>query len=71
MANDEGNPENAVREMKDELGTVAIEDMRRGIHEHLFFGEGEMNITAILQALHEINFEKLVCVELSRHSHAP
>lgn len=69
VANDEGEPETAVREMKEDLGTVAIEDMRRGVHEHLFFGEGEMNIQEILRALCEINFNKLVCVELSRHSH--
>jgi sugar phosphate isomerase/epimerase len=43
--------------------------MRRGVHEHLFFGEGEMNMPAILQALKEIDFRKLVSVELSRHSH--
>jgi sugar phosphate isomerase/epimerase len=69
LASDECEPEKAVREMKNHLGTVAIEDMKRGVHEHLFFGEGEMNIPAILQALKEINFNKLVCVELSRHSH--
>lgn len=69
VASDECAPETAVREMQNELGTVAIEDMRHGVHEHLFFGEGEMDIAAILRALGEINFQKLVCVELSRHSH--
>lgn len=62
-------PERAVLEMRDELGTVAIEDMRRGVHEHLFFGEGDMNIPAVLQSLKTINFQKLVCVELSRDAH--
>ena len=69
LASEECQPEAAVVEMRNELGTVAIEDMRRGVHEHLFFGEGEMNIAAILKALDEINYQKLVCVELSRHSH--
>lgn len=69
IASDECEPESAIREMRDRIGTVAVEDMRRGVHEHLFFGEGEMNIAAILQALKEINYEKLICVELSRHSH--
>lgn len=68
LASEECEPESAVREMQHHLGTVAIEDMKRGVHEHLFFGEGEMNLPAILQALHQINFQKLVCVELSRHS---
>ena len=69
LASNECEPENAVREMRADIGTVAVEDMRRGVHEHLFFGEGEMNMPNILQALHEIKYEKLVCVELSRHSH--
>ena len=69
IASEECQPDAAVMEMQDELGTVAIEDMRRGVHEHLFFGEGEMNIALVLAALREINFQKLVCVELSRHSH--
>ena len=69
IASDECAPEDAILEMHDKIGTVAVEDMRRGIHEHLFFGEGEMNFSAILQSLKAINFQKLVCVELSRHSH--
>lgn len=69
VATEECAPESAVVAMRDELGTVAIEDMRRGVHEHLFFGEGDMNIAAILRALTQIKFEKLICVELSRHSH--
>lgn len=69
LASREGEPESAVREMHEKIGTVAIEDMRRGVHEHLFFGEGEMNIPQILTALKEISYAKLICVELSRHSH--
>lgn len=69
LASDECEPEAAIREMRAEIGTLAVEDMRRGIHEHLFFGEGEMNFPAILKALHEIKYKKLVSVELSRHSH--
>jgi len=69
IASDECEPENAILEMRDKIGTVAVEDMRRGVHEHLFFGEGEMNFPAILQSLKTINFQRLVCVELSHHSH--
>lgn len=69
LASEECEPEMAVKEMRAELGTVTVEDMKRGVHEHLFFGEGEMNIAVILAALHDIDFQKLVCVELSRHSH--
>jgi len=69
LANDEGEPDAAIVEMREKIGTVAVEDMRRGVHEHLFFGEGDMNIAAVLAALKEIDFRKLVSVELSRHSH--
>ena len=62
------NPAGAVRRYADRLGTVALEDMRRGVHEHLPFGQGDMDVTAILLALQEIGYGKLVCVELSRES---
>ena len=65
----ERDPSVAVREFAGSLGTVAIEDMRRGVHEHLPFGEGEMDVPAVLAALDEAGFDGLVCVELSRDSH--
>lgn len=65
----ERDPAAAVREFADALGTVTVEDMRRGVHEHLPFGEGDMDVEAVLAALEEIRFEGLVCVELSRDSH--
>jgi L-ribulose-5-phosphate 3-epimerase len=48
---------------------VQIEDMRRGVHEHLDFGDGEIDFPPVLSALAEIGYRGLVCVELSRHSH--
>jgi sugar phosphate isomerase/epimerase len=65
----ERNPADAVHEFADDLGTVTIEDMKRGIHVHLPFGEGDMDVPGVLGALKAIGFEKLVCVELSRESH--
>ena len=62
-------PDAAVREFEDALGTVSLEDMRRGEHIHLPFGEGDMPVPGVLRALEAIGFEKLVCVELSRESH--
>ena len=61
-------PAEAVRRYAGRLGTVAVEDMRRGVHEHLPFGQGDMDVPSILAALEEIGFAKLVCVELSRES---
>ena len=65
----EREPPAAVREFAANLGTVAIEDMRRGDHTHLPFGEGDMDIPACLDALEAVGFPGLVCVELSRESH--
>ena len=48
---------------------VHIEDMRAGVHEHLMFGEGEMEFPPIVAALGASNYHGGVHVELSRHSH--
>ena len=65
----ERDPAAAVREFADVLGTVTIEDMKRGAHVHLPFGEGDMDVPGVLRALDEVGFPRLVCVELSRESH--
>ena len=54
---------------RDWLWNVHIEDMRRGVHEHLMFGEGEIDFGPLLAALRELGYERGVHVELSRHSH--
>lgn len=51
------------------LWNVHIEDMSRGVHEHLMFGEGEIDFLPILRTLTEIGYEGGVHAELSRHSH--
>jgi L-ribulose-5-phosphate 3-epimerase len=48
---------------------VHIEDMRRGVHDHLMFGEGEIDFVPVMKALEEIGYKDGVHVELSRHSH--
>jgi sugar phosphate isomerase/epimerase len=58
-----------VRRWRDVLWNVHIEDMRRGVHDHLMFGEGEMEFAPILGALEEVGYRGGVHVELSRHSH--
>ena len=51
------------------LVNVHIEDMRAGVHEHLMFGEGEMEFPPIIAALAHNEYTGGVHVELSRHSH--
>lgn len=58
-----------IRRWRAALWNVHIEDMRRGVHDHLAFGAGEMDFPPILAALHEIGYTGGVHVELSRHSH--
>ena len=65
----ERDPAAAVVEFKERLGTVTIEDMRHGEHVHLPFGEGDVDVPAVLSALDAAGFAGLVCVELSRDSH--
>ncbi|MCJ2106181.1 sugar phosphate isomerase/epimerase [Methylobacterium sp. E-041] len=65
----ERDPAAAVHEFAGRIGTVAIEDMKRGEHIHLPFGEGDMDVPGILEALEAIRYDKLICVELSRESH--
>jgi sugar phosphate isomerase/epimerase len=43
--------------------------MRRGVHEHLMFGEGEIDFPPVLEALAAAGYSGGVYVELSRHSH--
>ncbi len=63
-------PEECVRAVAPELAHVQIEDMRRGVHEHLPFGDGEMDFPPLLAAFGDSGYRGLVTVELPRHSHA-
>jgi sugar phosphate isomerase/epimerase len=58
-----------IRTWRDLLVNVHVEDMRAGVHEHLMFGEGEMDFPPIIAALAEVGYDGGVHVELSRHSH--
>lgn len=58
-----------IHEWRDWLWNVHIEDMRRGVHDHLMFGEGEIDFVPVLAALQEVGYAGGVHVELSRHSH--
>ena len=65
----EGPIANVIRRWADRLVNVHLEDMRAGIHEHLQFGEGEIEFQPIIAALAQIGYAGMVGVELSRHSH--
>lgn len=55
-------------EWKHVLWNVHIEDMRAGVHDHLMFGEGEVDFADVFAGLRAANYTGGVFVELSRHS---
>ena len=59
----------AIRRWAPRLVNVHLDDMRAGLHEHLMFGEGEIDFPPIFQALADAGYPGGVYVELSRHSH--
>jgi sugar phosphate isomerase/epimerase len=58
-----------VRRAGARLAHVHADDMPRGVHEHLPFGEGELDLEAALGALAAGDYQGMVAVELSRHAH--
>ncbi len=58
-----------IERYRNHLANVHIEDMRAGVHEHLMFGDGEIDFPLVVAALANIRYDGLVSVELSRHSH--
>ena len=58
-----------MRDNRGQLGTIHLEDMRRGVHEHLPLGEGHMDLPGVLAALRDAGYSRLVSLELSRDSH--
>jgi sugar phosphate isomerase/epimerase len=59
-----------VAAVAEHLVNVQIDDMRRGVHEHLEFGTGEIDFPPVMRALTAAGYRGLVAVELPRHSHA-
>ncbi|WP_307037090.1 sugar phosphate isomerase/epimerase family protein [Streptomyces canus] len=62
-------PAACVRAAAPWLRHVQIEDMRRGVHEHLPLGDGEIDFPDVLTALADTGYRGLTVVELPRHSH--
>ncbi len=54
---------------KDLLWNVHIEDMRVGVHDHVMFGEGEVDFFDVFNGFRAANYTGGIYVELSRHSH--
>lgn len=70
VCNEPQSPPTCITTAAQYLVNVQIDDMRRGVHEHLEFGTGEVDFPPVFQALRDIRYAGLVAVELPRHSHA-
>jgi sugar phosphate isomerase/epimerase len=68
--NEDDDPAAVVRAVGHALAHVQVDDMRRGVHEHLELGTGEVDLPPVLAALEEVGYRGLLAVELPRHSHA-
>jgi len=60
-------PEEVIARYRADLVNVHLDDHRRGVHDHLMFGEGEIDWPPVLAALRDLDVP--ATVELSRHSH--
>ncbi|GAB4147720.1 MAG: sugar phosphate isomerase/epimerase [Planctomycetota bacterium] len=70
LARWEGEPADVVARARPYLAQVHLEDMRRGVHEHLPPGDGEIDFSRVLGPLFASDYPGPICYELSRSSHA-
>jgi ribosomal protein S12 methylthiotransferase accessory factor len=66
----EAEPAAAIARFAPRLAQVHLEDMKRGVHEHLPPGAGDVDFAAVRGALERTGYRGAVCFELSRSSHA-
>jgi L-ribulose-5-phosphate 3-epimerase len=56
-------------EWNSRIYTIHIEDMKRGVHDHLRFGDGTIDFPPAIATLKSLDYRGGLNVELSRHSH--
>lgn len=66
---DEPGPD-VIRRTGEHVAHVQVDDMVRGVHEHLELGQGTVDLPGVLAALDGVGYAGLAAVELPRHSHA-
>ncbi|MCU0864796.1 MAG: sugar phosphate isomerase/epimerase [Planctomycetes bacterium] len=65
----EGEPVDVIGAAGPFLRQVQLEDMRRGVHEHLLPGTGDVDFDGVLTAIENTGYRGPVCFELGRDSH--
>lgn len=58
-----------IRRLGPSIAHVHLDDIAGGRHEHLPFGQGDLDLRGVLHALLEVHYCGLAAVELSRDSH--
>jgi sugar phosphate isomerase/epimerase len=64
-----GAPHEHLAEWAGSLRNVQLGDARRGVHEHLAPGVGEIDFRAVFRELRRMNYDGMAALELSRDSH--
>lgn len=64
-----GAPHEHLAEFAPTLRNVQLDDARRGVHEHLLPGEGEIDFPPVFRELRRLHYQGPVALELSRDSH--
>jgi sugar phosphate isomerase/epimerase len=65
------NTPDVIRETSDLLMHIHVEDIAKREHKHLMPGDGDINFSAIQDALQGIGYSRYVSVELFDHFHDP
>ena len=69
LATEPGDPHAHLAEFAGSLINVQVDDARRGVHEHLAPGQGEIDFAAIFRELRRLGYKGPLALELSRDSH--
>ena len=69
LVTESGAPHEHLAEFAATLKNVQLDDARRGVHEHLPLGEGEIDFAPLFAELRRLGYRGPVALELSRDSH--
>ncbi|HLY08793.1 MAG TPA: sugar phosphate isomerase/epimerase family protein [Planctomycetota bacterium] len=69
LVTEPGAPHEHLAEFGPSLRNVQVDDARRGVHEHLMPGEGEIDFVPVFAELRRLKYRGSVALELSRDSH--
>ncbi len=68
--NNEISLENSIYKYYNDIKNIHLEDIKGRIHNHLCFGDGDIDFLPFFNALKKVNYTSLMQVELSRDSHS-